>query len=164
MSATLTSIQLNATVQTAVVPNVSTLTGNIIVKDTTNAVVSVGSAAGNADGSYTTTGSVVSGTPVVIDFTSLKDPYGNALTVGHIVALKITNANTSGSGVLEHGGGTNPIYAAVPSGLYLGFGDFFAQSFNGLGLTVTSGSLQNLTLTASTGTIAYKVTALVRSA
>jgi hypothetical protein len=160
MSSSLTAIAFNANLQASISPNVSTLSGSLFASDQTNLAITPGSAVGNADGVYTMNASIVSGTPLSINLSSLNDPFGNALTVAHLVAIKITNV--SGTGTITHGGGTNPIYATQP--LTISPGDFFAQSFNGAGLAVTSGSAQNLQLTASTGTVGVKITILTRSA
>jgi hypothetical protein len=160
MSSTLTAIALNANIQANISPNVATLSGNLFAADQSNVTVTAGSAVGSADGVYTSNVNIVSGTPLVINLEALLDPFGNTLTVGHVVGIKISNV--SGTGSLSHGGGTNPVYAA--QSLTVTPGDFFAQSFNGAGLTVTSGSLQNLQVTASTGTVGAKITILTRSA
>lgn len=164
MSTVLSNVAMTANVQAGLVSSNPSLSGNLTLSDQTNVTPTVGSAAGSADGAYTISGSVVAGTPLVINLAALTDPYGNALTVGHVVGIKITNTSALGAGTLSHGGGTNPIYAAMPSALAIAPGDYFSQSFNAAGLVMTSGSLQNLQITASTGTVTYKVTIIVRSA
>lgn len=156
----LSSIACSANVAASLVPTVSTISGNLMVQDRTDETITAGSGAGQADGCYTTVVSVVSGTPLVINLLALTDPFGAAITVAHLVAIKITNV--SGTGVLTHGGGTNPVYAS--QSLTIGVGDFFAHSFNAAGVAVVVSSTQNLQVTTSTGTSSVRVTVLTRSA
>jgi hypothetical protein len=154
-------MQITLAVRAALAPNNPALSGTLFVSDQNTVSLTTGSAVGSGDGAYSVSGNVSAGTPVVLNLASATDPVGNPLTVGHIVALLITNTSAAGGGNLSHGGGTNPIYSAAP--LPVTPGDSYAQTFNGSGLVVTSGSAQNLQLTASAGTVSYKVTAIVRS-
>lgn len=160
MASTIVNPQALCLINAGISPGIANVTGSQAVGDSTNIAPGVGTAAGKADGVYFASFSIVSGTPLVIDFTSIKDIYGNSITAAHIVSLKITN--TGGGGTLSHGGGTNPIYSAQP--LAIGNGDSFFHTFNAAGLAVVGSSAQNLDITASTGTVTCTVSALVRSA
>ena len=164
MSTILATAAINMAITATLRSALPAVSGNAMLADTNNVALTIGSGVGAADGSFTTVGNVSSGTPVTIDFTSLHDPFGNAVTTGHVVGLKITNLNTNlSSGTLAHGGGSNPLYAAMPAALAIAPTDSFCQSFDGAGLPVTGGSAQNLQLSASAGTVTYQVTALLRS-
>jgi hypothetical protein len=162
MSTSLSGIAVNCSLKATMSSALTTVSGNSMLADQTNIGITYANTAGSSDGVYTVQGTVVSGTPVVIDFNSLTDPFGIALTVVHISALKISNTSATGAGNLSFGGGTDPIFASFP--LAITPTDFFCQSFNNTGLIVVASTAMNLTLTASTGTVSYQVTALVRSA
>jgi hypothetical protein len=165
MGSILSSISCNLKIQAAIASSLPTVSGNTFIADQNNVSMTFGSAVGQSDGSYTTVGNVSAGTPVVINVASLVDVMGASLTVAHVTALIITNTNTNlSTGTLTPGGGSNPVFAALPSQLAITPTDSWAQTFNGAGLPVTGGSAQNLQLAASAGIVGYRVTALTRSA
>ena len=125
--------------------------------------IGVGSSAGNASGIYTASRSVTAGTPDVVNLLSLTDPFGVAITAGHLIAVHIQSPSGTAAGVtLTMGGGTNPVF---PAGRPIGpGGDDFWQDVQNGGVQITSGSAQNLQVTASSGTVTYTLTLFVRSA
>ena len=152
-------IQANAYSADPAVPN-----GVSVSAVDSNAVPS-GSAAGSSDGiSRTYAVSVVSGTPYVLDCTALVDIFGKALTVAHVVGIKIKNTSVLAAGTLTHGGGSNALYGTAPLPIEpLGVFLWDASLHGGTGAPVAGGS-KNLQLTASTGTVTAEITLLTRSA
>ena len=125
--------------------------------------ITVGSAASQADGEYVADRSVTSGTPDVINLTTLTFLDGTAITAARVVAIIIVSRSTTSGQTLTHGGGTNPLYATNtqpigPSGISLWY-----SPIDG-GTTIVSGTNSNLQVTASTGTVSYSIRILTRSA
>jgi hypothetical protein len=158
----ITNPTLSITLSASVSSPLAAVGSAVPLSDQTRTTFPTGSTAGSSDGSFTLAGSVTSGTPVSINLLALTDVFGNAITAGHVVSLKITNTSASG-GNLSHGGGTNPIYAAFPVALSPGSTIGFSDASASL-MPVVGSSTQNLQLTASTGTVTYTVSGLVRSA
>lgn len=79
-------------------------------------VPTVGAAAGNISSVYaigpTTGGLVTSGTPLVLDMTSLTDPDGNAINFARVQGIFLENLSTTTGQIITLTGGTmNPLFA-----------------------------------------------------
>jgi hypothetical protein len=159
MTSTISSSVMQASFSTILAPNNPSLPATIPISSVAQSKPGAGTGAGNADGVSVLTGSVTTGTPVVINLTALKFPVGDAITAAYLAGLTIQNTSPSG-GTLTYGGGTYPVIAA---GVPLGPLDGFMQSFNGNPQIITGGSTNNLTLAASAGTINYYITIFTRS-
>lgn len=146
-------------------PNIS---GVSQVQDDFHQLLTVGSAAGNVDGLITGQFTVVSGTPVTLDFTNPAgvtgiDVFGVAAPAGHLMGWGArVLSTTSGGATLAVGGGTNAIYGAIPVALELGASHEW-DSLLGTGIVIGS-STKNLIFTASAGTITVDFSAFTRSA
>lgn len=90
----------------------------------------------------------VTSTPTVIDVTSLTSAFGSAVSFAHVKHIQVINNAPSIS--LTVGGGTNPLFAALPT--------IVAGGCVNLTTTITvSGSVKTLTLTAASGSISVDV-------
>lgn len=87
-------------------------------------------------------------TGTTIDLTNITDPFGNAISFATVKHLQIVNNDLTNS--LTVGGGSNPVFAALPSIIAGGCVNLTTN------LTV-GGSTKNLLLTAGAGTISVDV-------
>jgi hypothetical protein len=157
------SPQLTVSLSANVALSGTNVSGSIAVSDLTRLGIPSGSTSGSADGAFALSGTVTAGTPVTIDLAALHDPLGNAITAGHLVAMKVSNTSATGAGNLTYGGGTDP--AANTGSVPVSPGGTAAIADPaGTLLPIVSGTTQYLQLTASAGTVSYSVSGLTRSA
>lgn len=133
----------------------------------TNFKLGVGNTSSSTDGFYSADLSVTAGTPGAINLTApLVDPQGYSLSVARVVGFMIRNKSTTTGQTLSLGGGTTPVFAALPSFLAIGPGGtfMFTTPMDG-SATITAGTNNLLQVIASTGaTIAYTIRIFTRSA
>jgi hypothetical protein len=90
----------------------------------------------------------VTTTPTVIDVTSLTNAFGGAVSFATVKHVQVINSDAAVS--LTVGGGTNPLFAALPT--------IVAGGCVNLTTSISvSGSVKNLTLTAASGSISVSV-------
>ena len=134
----------------------------------TEAVLTDGTGAAQADLFCEIAGSVTSGTPVDYNLSnsSLENAFGEGIAFASIVYLFLRN--TSSSGVLTLGAGTNPItsfWAASGDGIKVQPGGEI--SFRATGTSayaVTASTADILRVTSSSGTINYHLVMVGRTA
>ena len=121
----------------------------------------VGTAAGNADKIYSAAFTVTSGTPLVLDMTSLLDPLGGAVNFAHVLAVIISNDSVTAGQIFTVGGGTTPV---------LGSDQLTVQPNGGVGAVInpnpgyTTASANLLKILVAAGTaVAGKITIIGRS-
>jgi hypothetical protein len=132
------------------------------INHTVNPSLPVGSSSGSVDIEYHTPVTVSSGSPLVLDLTNLTDPLGNAITFAVVTAILLTNDSTTTTNDLSLGGGTHPLIATCPLPAQASGGAvaFLAPA---AGLTVSSGSTNNLQISAAAGSaVPGKLTILGR--
>jgi len=115
-----------------------------------NPSLPVGSGAGSVNLEYHTPVIVTSGSPLVLDLTSLTDPLGNAIAFAVVTAILLTNDSTTATNDLSLGGGTTPLVATCPLPAQASGGAvaFLAPAS---GLPVTGGSTNKLQIAAAAG-------------
>lgn len=126
-----------------------------------------GSGVGQVDGIFRNAAiAVVSGTPFTLDLTSstaLKDLFGNAITAGHVVGIKVRNTNSVATGGnITVGAGTNGVISwAVP---IEPLGQFLLEGITNGGTTIpVDGTHKILQIVASAGTVNCTLTLILRS-
>jgi hypothetical protein len=163
MSSTLTNPTVNASLGGSLLPPNSAINQAVAAAAMNQFKLTVGNGAGQADGIVSMDRTVTAGTPDVIVLTALSDYVGYSVSCVRIVAVIIQSKSSTPGQTLTHGGGTNPYYAADPRPIGPSGNAEWASPIDG-GPTVVGGTNNNLQVTASTGTVAYTIRMLTRSA
>jgi hypothetical protein len=122
--------------------------------------LSVGNGAGQANKCYSAAFSVTSGSPLLLDLTTLTDPLGGALNFGTVVDILITNDSVTAGQDFTIGGGTNGLFTAAPNTVQANGGQWHWTGVNpGL---ATDGTHKILQIANASGTAAGKITILGR--
>ena len=120
----------------------------------------IGTAAGNVNLVYSSALTVTTGTPLVLDLTALLDPLGGTVNFVHVCAVMITNGSVTAGQDFTVGGGTTPVFAALPL-LQANGGNL--QLINANPGWATSGA-NNLKFTVAAGTaVPFTLTILGRT-
>lgn len=120
----------------------------------------VGSSAAQVQFIFTNTYAVTSGTPQVLDLTTLTDALGNSITFNAWTNIIVENLSTTTGQDFSIGAGTNPIFTAEGEPIFAN-GGWFATG-NPQGQTVDS-THKTLQLTVAAGTsVQVKVTIMGR--
>lgn len=119
-------------------------------------------AAGEMNLIYSAAFSVATGTPLVLDLSSLLDPVRGSVVFLHINDIFITNDDTVAGHDLTIGGGTAPLFAASPNLCYAP-GGYWAVGSGSAGIAVNASTAHNLQIAAAAGTVTGKITIIGRS-
>jgi|ERR1700722_13542978 len=123
---------------------------------------SVGASTGQVDTIYTKGRTVTSSSsPDSVMLSSLTDPAGNAIAIGHVVDLIVEN--TDATNTLTVGGGSSAVSWLPSAGVAVPAGSALILHVPA-GLAVTAGSTDHLQVATSGGSnVAYNLTILGRS-
>lgn len=161
MANSLSSPKVTLSVQANYNDTSSTLTSNVSISDTTATTFTVGTASGNVNKPYTATRTVASGTPDVLDLSVLTDPVNGSVAFLHVDVLKITNTSTVAGQDLTVGGGTAPLFTALP--ITIGPGGSLVWVNPTDDFAVNASTAHNLQVAAAAGTVTYTITILGRT-
>lgn len=162
MANTLSNPQYGAAILGTLTSSTATATNVATINDATSAAPSVGTSAGSFNLAYTASGTVATGTPVVLDTTALTDPLGASINFGHVNIIKLTNNSTTTGQDLTMGGGSNPLFGSI-SPVARANGGFLEIADPNPGIA-TSGSVKNIQISAAAGTnVAFALTILGRT-
>jgi len=120
------------------------------VNHAVGSIPTIGSAAGQQDLEHSKSYTVTSGTPLVLDVTSLADPQGNAQNFAHVTSLLISNDSTTAGQDLTVGGGSNPLIATWGQPVQAN-GGWYGFGAPNPGIAV-SGTVKTIQITVAAGT------------
>jgi len=121
--------------------------------------LTIGNASGQVNQVYAAAFSVA-GTPLTINVGNCTDPLGGNVAMVHVAIVEIVN--TSSTGNLTLGGGTNPVMGSDVATIQPGGVTLKINAAPGYAV-VTSAS-DTITITASAGTVTGRITILGRNA
>lgn len=123
---------------------------NASINHTVSLSLPVGTSAGDVNIEYYRPIAVSVGTPLVLDLTNLTDPLGNSISMSVVTAILLSNESTTTGQDLTLGGGTHPLFAAMPVPAQAGGGAVGVLA-PASGFAVVSGTSNTLQVTAAAG-------------